>query len=106
VILIAAGLLDVPMWPAASMLMGTNAHRPLAAFAAASALLNLGISVALGTLIAAGLQAVVVVPFAMRRPGCRREPCCRKLWRRTDADERLGLRRAAVGTLELGRARR
>ncbi|MDP9258898.1 MAG: oligosaccharide flippase family protein, partial [Actinomycetota bacterium] len=33
VILIAAGLFDVPMWPAASMLMGTNAHRPLALFA-------------------------------------------------------------------------
>ena len=80
VILIAAGLFDVPMWPAASMLMGTNAHRPLALFAGASALLNLGISVALvgnigvtgvalGTLIATGLEAVVVVPFAMRRYG-------------------------------------
>ncbi len=78
VILIASGLFNVAMWPALSMLMGSNAHRPLAVFSGLSALLNLGLSVALvgrigvtgvalGTLIAAGLEALVVLPFTMRR---------------------------------------
>jgi O-antigen/teichoic acid export membrane protein len=163
VILIAAALFDVPMWPAASMMMGTNAHRPLAAIAAASALLNLGISVALvgnigvtgvalGTLIAAVLEAMVVVPFAMRHyevptrtmlaealaPGLLpAAPAVLALFAlraalapssliaviavgaiggliysagylsfSASADERLALRRAALGTLQLARARR
>jgi O-antigen/teichoic acid export membrane protein len=163
VILIAAGLFDVPMWPAASMLMGTNAHRALAVFAAASALLNLAISVALvgsigvtgvalGTLIAAALEAAVVVPFAMRHyevpmrtmlaealaPGLLpAAPAILALFGlraaldpsslvavigvgaigglvyaagylsfSASADERLALRRAALGTLQLARARR
>jgi hypothetical protein len=145
------------------MLMGTNAHRPLAAFAAASALLNLGISVALvgslgvrgvalGTLIAAALEAVAVVPFAMRRYGVPTRsmlsdalapgllpaaPAVLALFGlrsaldpssliavigvgaigglvyaagylsfSASADERLALRRAALGTLQLARARR
>jgi O-antigen/teichoic acid export membrane protein len=78
VLLIGAGLAEIVMWPAASLLQGTNGHRPLAAFSGASALLNLGLSialvgpmgvngVALGTLVATGLEAIVVVPFAMRR---------------------------------------
>jgi O-antigen/teichoic acid export membrane protein len=163
VILIAAGLFDVPMWPAASMLMGTNAHRALAVFAAASALLNLAISVALvgsigvtgvalATLIAAALEAAVVVPFAMRHykvpartmlaealaPGLLPAvPAVLALFGlraaldptslvavigvgaigglvyaagylsfSASADERLALRRAALGTLQLARARR
>jgi O-antigen/teichoic acid export membrane protein len=163
VILIAAAFFDVPMWPAASMLMGTNAHRTLALFAAASALLNLGISVALvgnigvtgvalGTLIAAALEAAVVVPYAMRRYGVPTRtmlaealapgllpaaPAVLALFGlraaldptslvavigvgaigglvyaagylsfSASADERLALRRAALGTLQLARARR
>jgi O-antigen/teichoic acid export membrane protein len=85
VILLAAGMLDIAMWPAASMLQGTNGHRPLALFGGASALLNLGLSVALvgsmgvtgvalGTLVAAGLEVLVVVPFAMRRYGVGARP--------------------------------
>jgi O-antigen/teichoic acid export membrane protein len=77
-ILVGAAMLDIVIWPAASMLQGSNAHRPLALFAAATALVNLGLSIALvrsmgvtgvafGTLIAAGLEVLVVVPFAMRR---------------------------------------
>ena len=82
VILIAAGLLDMAMWPAASMLMGSNKHRLLAVFSGGSALLNLGLSVtlvghlgvtgvALGTLIATGLEALIVVPYAMWRHDVR-----------------------------------
>jgi O-antigen/teichoic acid export membrane protein len=78
VILLAAAMLDMAMWPAASLLQGTNGHRLLAIFGSASALLNLGLSialvrsvgvvgVALGTLVAAALEVAVVVPFAMRR---------------------------------------
>jgi O-antigen/teichoic acid export membrane protein len=78
VILVAAGLLEIALWPATSILQAGNAHHLLAVFAGASALLNLGLSlllvhpmgvrgVALGTLIATGLEAAVVVPFAARR---------------------------------------
>jgi O-antigen/teichoic acid export membrane protein len=78
VILIGAAMFDMAMWPAASLLQGTNGHRLLAVFGSASALLNLGLSialvrsvgvvgVALGTLVAAALEVAVVVPFAMRR---------------------------------------
>jgi O-antigen/teichoic acid export membrane protein len=78
VILVAAAMLDIAIWQAACILQGTNAHRMLALFGGSAALLNLGLSivlvrsigvvgVALGTLIAAGLEVLVVVPFAMRR---------------------------------------
>ena len=163
VILIAAGLFDMPMLPAASMMMGTNAHRPLAIFVGASALLNLGLSVALvgrmgvtgvalATLVATGLQALVVVPFAMRHFGVRARTMLSEalvpgllpavpavlalfvlraalapsslvavvavgaigglvyaagyLSFSASADERLALRRVALGTLQLARARR
>jgi O-antigen/teichoic acid export membrane protein len=163
VILIAAGFFDMPMLPAASMLMGTDAHRPLALFVGGSALLNLGLSVALvgsmgvtgvalATLIATGLQAFVVTPFAMRRydvplttlasealmPGLLPAvPAVLTLFAlravldpsslvavlavgaigglvyaagylsfSASASERLALRRVALGTLELARARR
>jgi O-antigen/teichoic acid export membrane protein len=80
VILLGAAMLDMAMWPAASLLQGTNGHRLLAVFGSASALLNLGLSialvrsvgvvgVALGTLIAAAVEVAVVVPFGMRRHG-------------------------------------
>jgi O-antigen/teichoic acid export membrane protein len=77
VILLAAGAFELAMYPGGTMLMGSNAHRPLAVFAGASALLNLSLSVilvgsigvtgvAFGTLIATTLEAMVVVPFGMR----------------------------------------
>jgi O-antigen/teichoic acid export membrane protein len=163
VILVAAGLMVIPIWTAASMLMGTNAHRPLALFSGLSALLNLGLSVALvgrigvtgvalGTLVANGLEAVVVLPLAMRRYGVGGSAM---LWEAlapgllpglpavlavlalraalapstlaavcavgaigglvyaagylsfsASADERLALRRVALGTLALARPRR
>ncbi len=78
VILLGAGMLDTAMWPAASLLQGTGDHRLLAVFGGGSALLNLGLSVALvtrvgvtgvavGTLVATCVEFLVVVPFAMRR---------------------------------------
>jgi O-antigen/teichoic acid export membrane protein len=78
VILISAGLLDILLWPAASMLQASSGHRMLAWFAAVSALINrvlslalvrgMGVAgVALGTLIATGLEAAMVLPYAMRR---------------------------------------
>jgi O-antigen/teichoic acid export membrane protein len=77
VILIAAGALELVRYPGGMMMMASNAHRPLAIFAGASALLNLSLSVilvgsigvtgvALGTLIAGSLEALVVLPFGMR----------------------------------------
>jgi O-antigen/teichoic acid export membrane protein len=162
VILIAAGFFEVALWPAASMLIGINVHRPTAVFAGASALLNLGLSVvlvgrigvtgvALGTLVATGLEGLVVVPFAMRRYGVRARTMLSEalapgllpavpavlalfvlraalapsslvaivgvgaigglvyaagyLSFSASADERLALRRIALGTLRLARAR-
>jgi O-antigen/teichoic acid export membrane protein len=81
-ILIAAGLVDIAMWPAASMLQASNRHHFMAAAAAGSGVLNLGLSialvgslgvegVALGTLIAAVVELVVVLPYAMRQYGVR-----------------------------------
>jgi O-antigen/teichoic acid export membrane protein len=77
VILIAAGALELVSYPGGMMMMGSNAHRPLALFTGASALLNLSLSiilvgsmgvtgVALGTLIAGTLEAIVVLAFGMR----------------------------------------
>jgi O-antigen/teichoic acid export membrane protein len=65
------------MWPAIYMLQGMDRHRPLVIFAVGSAVLNLGLSiwlvgpldvkgVALATLIASGLEMLLVVPYAMR----------------------------------------
>ncbi len=78
VILVAAAMMDIANLPALSLLQGTNGHRMLAVFGGASATVNLGLSivlvrtvgvegVALGTLIAAVLEALAVVPYAMRR---------------------------------------
>jgi O-antigen/teichoic acid export membrane protein len=77
VILTGAGLAEVAMWPAIYMLQGMDRHRPLVIFAVGSAVLNLGLSiwlvgpldvkgVALATLIASGLEMLLVVPYAMR----------------------------------------
>jgi O-antigen/teichoic acid export membrane protein len=82
VILVGAAMLDIAIWPAASLLQGTNGHRMLALFGATSALLNVGLSivlvrivgvtgVAIGTFVAAALEVLVVVPFAMQRYGIR-----------------------------------
>lgn len=80
VILTCAGLAEVAMYPAVFMLQGMDRHRPLVAFAAGSATLNLVLSVllvdslgvkgvALGTLIATGLEMLLVLPFALRAHG-------------------------------------
>ncbi|HWH14650.1 MAG TPA: oligosaccharide flippase family protein [Miltoncostaeaceae bacterium] len=78
VLLVLAGVVDTAVWPAASVLQGISRHRPLALFAVVGALLNLGVSVvlihpygptgvALGTLVAATVETLVlVVPYALR----------------------------------------
>ena len=82
VILTCAALTEVAMWPAIFLLQGMDRHRPLVVFAVGSAALNLGLSiwlvgplgvkgVALATLIASGLQMVLVLPFSMRVNGVR-----------------------------------
>jgi O-antigen/teichoic acid export membrane protein len=77
-ILVAAGLVEISVWPAAAILQGMARHRLLAVFSAGSALVNFGLSialvrplgvtgVALGTLIAtAGEMFLFVFPFALR----------------------------------------
>ena len=80
VILTFAGLAEALLWPAAELLQGMNRHRPLVVFALGSAALNLTLSiiligplgvkgVAYGTLIATGIEALIVVPFAGRVTG-------------------------------------
>lgn len=82
VILVAAGFTESAMWPAVYILQGIDRHRPLVIFAISSAALNLALSiilvgplgvkgVAYGTLIATGLELLVVVPFALRALGVR-----------------------------------
>lgn len=77
VLLTWAGLAQIALHPATFMLQGMDRHRPLAGFALGSAALNLALSVllvgplgvkgvALGTLIATGLEMLVVLPFALR----------------------------------------
>lgn len=79
-ILVGAGIIDIALQAPGAMLPGTDAHRALAVFTGLCALLNLGLSialvgslgvtgVALGTLIAAGVEALIVVPLGMRRFG-------------------------------------
>ena len=81
VILVGAGFLAMSIWPVSSVLQAMTRHRPLAAFALGTALLNLGMSialvhplgvtgVALGTLIATALEVFcLVVPYATRTIG-------------------------------------
>lgn len=75
-ILTCAGILEITLWPATSVLQGIGRHRPLALFAVGSAMLNLGLSillvhsngiqgVALGTLIATAAEVLVVTPYAL-----------------------------------------
>lgn len=75
-ILISASILEVCLFPASSVLQGMGRHRPLAIFAAGSAVLNLTLSiilvhsmgvtgVALGTLFATAVEALVVTPYAL-----------------------------------------
>jgi O-antigen/teichoic acid export membrane protein len=83
VILLAAGAVDVALWPAGYILVGIGRHRMLALFAGTSALANLGLSialvgplgtkgVALGTLIATTAEAsLLVVPYVLRLTGLR-----------------------------------
>jgi O-antigen/teichoic acid export membrane protein len=82
VLLTLAAFVEALMWPANGTLMGINRHRPLVVFALGSAALNLGLSialvhslgvrgVALGTVIASSLQAVIVLVFATRTLGVR-----------------------------------
>jgi O-antigen/teichoic acid export membrane protein len=77
-ILVGASLIDMTLWPAASMLLGSNRHRTIAWFSAAGAVLNLGLSlvlvrhmgvtgVALGTLIANVCECAVMLPYGMRQ---------------------------------------
>jgi O-antigen/teichoic acid export membrane protein len=75
-ILTAAGMLEIGLYPATSVLQGIGRHRPIALFSAGSAVLNLVLSivlvrtmgvtgVALGTLIATAVEAFVVMPWAL-----------------------------------------
>jgi O-antigen/teichoic acid export membrane protein len=77
-ILTGASLVDMMLWPAASMLLGSNRHRTMAWISAASAVLNLALSivlvrhmgvtgVALGTLIANVVECAIMLPYGMRR---------------------------------------
>ena len=92
VLLLVAALLEAVMSPASQALQGMNRHRPLVVFALTSAALNLGLSlaligplgvrgVALGTLIATGIEAAEVSakttsapPIAQNRATVRRMP--------------------------------
>jgi O-antigen/teichoic acid export membrane protein len=76
-LLVPASFAATGIWPAISMLQASNVHRRTAVIAAASAALNLGLSialvggmgvngVALGTLVATVLEALVVFPLALR----------------------------------------
>lgn len=89
VILTCAGLAEVAMYPAVFMLQGMDRHRPLVVFAVASAALNLVLSVilvqslgvkgvAIGTLVATGLEMLVVLPFALRANQVRLLPFARE----------------------------
>jgi O-antigen/teichoic acid export membrane protein len=82
VLLTVAALLEALLWPAQSVLIGVNRHRPLVAFALGSAILNVTLSllligplgvrgVALGTLIATSIEASVSLPFAAHVLGVR-----------------------------------
>jgi O-antigen/teichoic acid export membrane protein len=77
VLLTVAAFVEAMMWPASATLIGVNRHRPLVVFALGSAVLNLGLSivlvhslhvrgVALGTVIASSLEAVIALAFATR----------------------------------------
>ncbi len=82
VLLTLAGLSQALLAPATQMLQGMSRHRPLVAFALGAGLLNLALSIALvgplgvagvagATLIATAVQALFVVPFALRVLGIR-----------------------------------
>jgi O-antigen/teichoic acid export membrane protein len=79
-VLIGASFIDMTLWPAASMLLGSDRHRTVAWISAASALLNLVLSVmlvrrlgvigvALGTLIANVVECAIMLPYGMRQHG-------------------------------------
>ncbi len=113
VILTCAALAEVAMWPAIFLLQGMDRHRPLVVFAVGSAALNLGLSiwlvgplevkgVALATLIASGLQMLLVLPYSMRVNGVRAATLLRDVLRpgRRAARSRGGAarRRARAGS--------
>ena len=79
-ILVGAGIIDIALHAPGAVMQATDAHRLLAVFTGACALLNLALSialvgplgvtgVALGTLIAAAVEAVLVTPLGMWRYG-------------------------------------
>lgn len=76
-ILVASSLIDFAVWPAASIMQGTDRHRLIAIVAGGSALMNLALSlvlvrivgvvgVALGTLIATVAEMSFAIPYALR----------------------------------------
>jgi O-antigen/teichoic acid export membrane protein len=77
-ILACAAIVDLPSYPAAAVLQSLERHAPIAWMAMASAIANVGLSialvgplgiegVALGTLIASGVEIIVfVLPYAAR----------------------------------------
>ena len=82
VLLTFAALLEALISPVSQALQGMNRHQPLVVFALGSAALNLGLSIALigplgvrgvaiGTLAATALEAVIVLPFGARVIGVR-----------------------------------
>jgi O-antigen/teichoic acid export membrane protein len=82
VLLTFAALLEALISPVSQALQGMSRHRPLVVFALGSAVLNLALSialigplgvrgVALGTLIATFVEAVIVLPFGARVLGVR-----------------------------------
>ena len=80
VLLTVAALLESLMSPVSQALQGMSRHRPLVVFALGSAVLNLGLSIALigplgvkgvaiGTLVATAAEALIVLPFGARIVG-------------------------------------
>jgi len=77
VLLTIAALLEALMSPVSQALQGMNRHHPLVVFSLGSAVLNLGLSIALvgplgvrgvaiGTLAATALEAAITLPFGAR----------------------------------------
>jgi O-antigen/teichoic acid export membrane protein len=82
VLLTVAALLEALISPVSQALQGMSRHRPLVVFALGSAVLNLGLSIALigplgvrgvaiGTLAATFVEAAIVLPFGARVLGVR-----------------------------------
>jgi len=92
VILTAAGLVGISVWPAAAVLTGMARHRFVGAVSIANGVANIVLSVmlveplglvgvALGTLIPTSIEAVLLtMPYAMRQLSIRPGDLIRRVW--------------------------